>query len=606
MHALYLVIATACVLIIGYRLYGTFLASKVLAINPAIPTPAHQNEDGHDFVPTNRWVTFGHHFAAIAAAGPLVGPVLAAQFGYLPGALWILIGGVLGGAVHDMVVLFASIRHNGESLAQIAKKEIGPVTGIAASIAVLFVLLITMAGLSIVIVNALKHNPWGTFTVSMTIPIAIFIGIYMRYLRPGKLAEASIIGVALILLAVAFGPFIKNSGLAPFFDYSDKVIELALPIYAFFAAALPVWFLLAPRDYLSSYLKIGTIGALALGIIFVNPILQMPPVTQFINGGGPVIAGKVWPFVFITIACGAISGFHSLIAAGTTPKMLDSEKDVQIVGFGGMLIESFVAMMALIAATVLPVGDYFAINTAPAVFANLGMHVDKLPMLSQLIGEDVAGRPGGAVSLAVGMSYVFSSIPGLNGLIAYWYQFAIMFEAVFILTAVDAGTRSARYVVQDMIGVVIPKFKQINWMPGALISAALVSFAWGYMLYGGDISTVWPLFGVSNQLLASLAMVVGTTLILKNTGRIAYALTTFIPFVFLFITTLNASYFNLTHVYIPKAMWTNVFISILLAVLCLLIVFDAARKWYMIIQDKKGMEATRIEHEKVVRDLAAK
>jgi carbon starvation protein len=606
MHSLYLVIATACILIIGYRLYGTFIASKVLAINPAIPTPAHLNEDGHDFVPTNRWVTFGHHFAAIAAAGPLVGPVLAAQFGYLPGALWILIGGVLGGAVHDMVVLFASIRHNGESLAQIAKKEIGPVTGVAASIAVLFVLLITMAGLSIVIVNALKHNPWGTFTVSMTIPIAIFIGIYMRYLRPGKLAEASIIGVSLILLAVALGPFIKNSGLAPFFDYSDKVIELALPIYAFFAAALPVWFLLAPRDYLSSYLKIGTIGALALGIIFVNPVLQMPAVTQFVNGGGPVIAGKVWPFVFITIACGAISGFHSTIAAGTTPKMLDSEKDIQIVGFGGMLIESFVAMMALIAATVLPVGDYFAINTAPAVFANLGMHVDKLPMLSQLIGEDVAGRPGGAVSLAVGMSYVFSSIPGLKGLIAYWYQFAIMFEAVFILTAVDAGTRSARYVVQDMIGVVIPKFKQINWMPGALISAALVSVTWGYMLYGGDISTVWPLFGVSNQLLASLAMVVGTTLILKNTGRIAYALTTFIPFVFLFITTLDASYFNLTHVYIPKAMWTNVFISILLAVLCLLIVFDAARKWYIIIQDKKGMEAKRVEHEKVVRDLAAK
>lgn len=606
MHALYLVIAALCVLIIGYRLYGTFLATKVLAINPAIPTPAHQHEDGHDFVPTNRWVTFGHHFAAIAAAGPLVGPVLAAQFGYLPGALWILIGGVLGGAVHDMVVLFASVRHDGESLAQIAKKEIGPVTGVAASIAVLFVLLITMAGLSIVIVNALKHNPWGTFTVSMTIPIAIFIGIYMRFLRPGKLAEASIIGVALILLAVILGPFIKNSGLAFYFDYSDKVIELALPIYAFFAAALPVWFLLAPRDYLSSYLKIGTIGALALGIIFVNPILQMPPVTKFINGGGPVIAGKVWPFVFITIACGAISGFHSLIAAGTTPKMLDSEKDIQIVGFGGMLIESFVAMMALIAATVLPVGDYFAINTAPQVFATLGMHVDKLPMLSQLIGEDVAGRPGGAVSLAVGMSYVFSSIPGLKGLLAYWYQFAIMFEAVFILTAVDAGTRAARYVVQDMIGVVIPKFKQITWMPGALISAALVSVTWGYMLYGGDISTVWPLFGVSNQLLASLAMVVGTTLILKNTGRIAYALTTFIPFVFLFITTLDASYFNLSHVYIPKAMWSNVFISILLAVLSLLIVFDAGRKWIMIIQDKKGMSERRVEHEKVVQELAAK
>lgn len=606
MRGLYLVIAAACVLIIGYRLYGTFLASKVLAINPAIPTPAHQHEDGHDFVPTNRWVTFGHHFAAIAAAGPLVGPVLAAQFGYLPGALWILIGGVLGGAVHDLVVLFASVRHNGESLAQIAKKEIGPVTGVAASIAVLFVLLITMAGLSIVIVNALKHNPWGTFTVSMTIPIAIFIGIYMRFLRPGKLAEASVIGVGLILLAVALGPFIKSSGLAPFFDYSDKVIELALPIYAFFAAALPVWFLLAPRDYLSSYLKIGTIGALALGIIFVNPILQMPAVTQFVNGGGPVIAGKVWPFVFITIACGAISGFHSTIAAGTTPKMLDSEKDIQIVGFGGMLIESFVAMMALIAATVLPVGDYFAINSAPAVFAHLGMHVDKLPMLSQLIGEDVAGRPGGAVSLAVGMSYVFSSVPGLKGLIAYWYQFAIMFEAVFILTAVDAGTRASRYVVQDMIGVVIPKFKEISWTPGAIISAALVSVTWGYMLYGGDISTVWPLFGVSNQLLASLAMVVGTTLILKNTGRISYALTTFIPFVFLFITTLDASYFNVTKVYIPKAMWTNVFISVLLAVLCLLIIFDSARKWTKIIQDKKGMAARRIEHEKIVNDLAAK
>ncbi|AHF06087.1 carbon starvation CstA family protein [Desulfitobacterium metallireducens] len=606
MHALYLVIAAACVLIIGYRLYGTFLATKVLAINPAIQTPAHKYEDGHDFVPTNHWVTFGHHFAAIAAAGPLVGPVLAAQFGYLPGALWILIGGVLGGAVHDMVVLFASIRHDGQSLAQIAKKEIGPVTGVAASIAVLFVLLITMAGLSIVIVNALKHNPWGTFTVSMTIPIAIFIGIYMRFLRPGKLAEASIIGVGLILLAVALGPLVQNSALAPYFNYSDKVIELALPIYAFFAAALPVWFLLAPRDYLSSYLKLGTIGALALGIIFVNPILQMPPVTKFVNGGGPIIAGKVWPFVFITIACGAISGFHSLIAAGTTPKMLDSEKDIQLVGFGGMLIESFVAMMALIAATVLPVGDYFAINTAPQVFATLGMQVDKLPMLSQLIGQDVAGRPGGAVSLAVGMSYVFSSIPGLTGLIAYWYQFAIMFEAVFILTAVDAGTRSARYVVQDMIGVVIPKFKQINWMPGALISAALVSVTWGYMLYGGDISTVWPLFGVSNQLLASLAMVVGTTLILKNTGRIAYALTTFIPFVFLFITTLDASYFNLTHVYIPKAMWTNVFISVLLAVLCLLIVFDAARKWITIIKDQKGMNERRLEHEKVVQELAAK
>ena len=606
MHALYLLIITACVLVLGYRLYGTFMASKVLAVNPNIPTPARRLEDGHDFVPTNRWVTFGHHFAAIAAAGPLVGPVLAAQFGYLPGAIWILVGGVLGGAVHDMVVLFASIRHNGESIAQIAKKEIGPVTGVAAGIAVLFVLLITMAGLSIVIVNALKHNPWGSFTVVMTIPIAIFIGLYMRYIRPGKLGEASAIGVVLILLAVVFGPAIKNSALAPLFDYSETVLKLGLPIYAFLAAALPVWFLLAPRDYLSSYLKIGTIGALALGIIFVNPVLQMPPVTNFVNGGGPIIGGKVWPFVFITIACGAISGFHSLIAAGTTPKMLDNEKDIKIVGFGGMLVESFVAIMALIAASVLPVGDYFAINTMPDVFANLGMHVDKLPMLSQMIGEDVAGRPGGAVSLAVGMSYVFSSIPGLNHLLAYWYQFAIMFEAVFILTAVDAGTRSARYVVQDMIGVVIKPFKQINWWPGAIISAALVSVAWGYLLFGGDISTVWPLFGVSNQLLASLALVVGTTLILKNTGRIAYALTTFIPFIFLFITTLVASYYNLTHVYIPKGLSVNIALSVIMAALSLIIVFDAMIKWRKIIANKKVMKEMQVEHEKIVRELAAK
>ncbi len=606
MNALYLLIAAACILLIGYRLYGTFLASKVLAADPRIVTPAKRLEDGYNYVPTNRWVTFGHHFAAIAAAGPLVGPVLAAQFGYLPGTLWILIGGVLGGAVHDMVVLFASVRHDGQSIAQIAKKEIGPVTGVAASFAVLFILIITMAGLSIVIVNALHDNPWGSFTVAMTIPIAIFVGIYMRFLRPGKLVEASVIGVVLILLAVALGPAVKHSALAPMFTYSAKVIDVALPVYAFFAAALPVWLLLAPRDYLSSYLKIGTIAALAIGIIGVHPVLQMPPVTKFINGGGPIIAGKVWPFVFITIACGAISGFHSLIAAGTTPKMLESEADIKIVGFGGMLVESFVAIMAIIAASVLPVGDYFAINTTPAVFAKLGMHVDKLPMLSQLIGENVAGRPGGAVSLAVGMSYVFSSLPGMKELVAYWYQFAIMFEAVFILTAVDAGTRAARYVVQDMIGVVIKPFKKINWWPGALISAALVSFSWGYLLYGGNISTVWPLFGVSNQLLASLALVVGTTIILKSTGRVSYALATFIPFAFLFVTTLDASYFNVTKVYIPQHMYLNVALSVIMAVLAVIIVVDSSFKWSKLIADGKGRQKQRVAHEAIVRDLAAK
>ncbi|HWJ03730.1 MAG TPA: carbon starvation protein A, partial [Verrucomicrobiae bacterium] len=443
-------------------------------------------------------------------------------------------------------------------------------------------------------------------TVTMTIPIAIFVGLYMRYIRPGKLGEASVIGVFLIFLAVVLGPTIKASPLADWFNYSETTLKLALPVYAFFAAALPVWFLLAPRDYLSSYLKIGTIGALALGIIVVNPHLHMPAVTQFVNGGGPIIAGKVWPFVFITIACGAISGFHSLIAAGTTPKMLDSEKDLKIVGYGGMLVESFVAIMAMIAASVLPVGDYFAINTAPAVFAKLGMHVEQLPMLTKLIGEEVAGRPGGAVSLAVGMSYVFSSIPGLKHLVAYWYQFAIMFEAVFILTAVDAGTRAARYVVQDMIGVVIKPFKKINWWPGAIISAALVSFAWGYLLYGGDISTVWPLFGVSNQLLASLALVVGTTIILKNTGRISYALTTFIPFCFLFVTTLYGSYFNVTKVYIPQNKILNVILSVIMAAMCLIIITDSVIKWSKIIKDKKGLAERKQEHDQLVQELAAK
>jgi len=607
MHALYLLIAAACVLIIGYRFYGTFLATKVLACDPNNKTPAVRLNDGHDYVPTNKWVTFGHHFAAIAAAGPLVGPVLAAQFGYAPGFLWILAGAVLGGAVHDMVVLFASVRHDGQSLAQIAQKEVGPVTGIAASIALLFVLLITMAGLSLVIVNALKFNPWGTFTVTMTIPIAIFVGIYMRFIRPGKLGEASAIGVALIFLAVILGPYVKSSAFGSLFTYGETVIKLALPIYAFFAAALPVWLLLAPRDYLSSYLKIGTIAALAIGIVFVNPVLEMPAITQFVSGGGPIIAGKVWPFVFITIACGAISGFHSTIAAGTTPKMIENEKHIQIVGYGGMLVEAAVAVMALIAASALPVGDYFAINTSSAeVYNTLGMNVDKLPMLSQMIGEDLAHRPGGAVSLAVGMSYIFSRIRGLEHLLPYWYQFAIMFEAVFILTAVDAGTRAARYVVQDMLGAVYKPFKKVNWMPGAIIAATLVCFAWGYLLYGGDISTVWPLFGVSNQLLASVALVIGTSLILKNTGRISYALCTFLPFCFLFVTTLTASYYNVVNVYIPGGKTINVILSIIIAILAFVIVGDAIVKWKKILSDKNTLKEQKEKHDKIVASLAAK
>lgn len=578
MNALTLIIAAALILMLSYRFYGAFISAKVLALDSSVQTPAVRMEDGKDYVPTNKWVVFGHHFAAIAGAGPLVGPVLAAQFGFLPGALWILIGAVLGGAVHDAVVLFASVRHDGKSLSDIAKEEVGPVTGFITGIAILFIITITMAGLAMVIVNALYKNSWGVFTISMTIPIAVFVGIYMHKLRPGKLGEASVIGVALILLAVALGPVIKNSSLAFLFFYDAKTLELILPIYGFIAAALPVWILLAPRDYLSSYMKIGTIAALALGIVFVHPQLQMPAFTQFVNGGGPIINGKVWPFLFITIACGAVSGFHALIASGTTPKMLKNEGDIKLIGYGGMIMEAFVAMMALIAATVLAPGDYFAINTAPAIFAHLGMQVKDLPLLSQMVGENVAGRPGGAVSLAVGMAHIFSSIPGLKGLMAYWYQFAIMFEALFILTTIDAGTRVARYIAQDFLGLMFKPLKTSKSMVLSIVLSALVSFAWGYLLYGGDIATIWPIFGVSNQLLATLALAIGSNMILRRSQKVSYTLTTFLPMLFMGITSTTAGYMTIVNTYIPKHQTLPAVLAGLMIILAVIIVFDSIRK----------------------------
>lgn len=580
MNALTLIIAAGLILILGYRFYGAFISAKVLALDPSVPTPAVRMEDGHDYHPTNKWVVFGHHFAAIAGAGPLVGPVLAAQFGYLPSALWILIGSVLAGAVHDAVVLFASVRHDGKSLSDIAKDEVGPVTGFITGIAILFIITITMAGLAMVIVNALYKNSWGVFTIGMTIPIAIFIGIYMNKLRPGKLGEASVIGVVLILLAVALGPVVKNSAIAPWFYYDVKTLELILPAYGFVAAALPVWLLLAPRDYLSSYMKIGTIAALALGIVFVHPQLQMPAVTQFVNGGGPIVNGKVWPFLFITIACGAVSGFHALIASGTTPKMLKNEGDIRLVGYGGMIMEAFVAMMALIAASVLAPGDYFAINTAPAVFAKLGMHIQDLPVLSQMVGENVAGRPGGAVSLAVGMAHIFSSIPGLKGLMAYWYQFAIMFEALFILTTIDAGTRVARYIAQDFLGLLIKPLKDSKSVVLSLVLSAFVSIAWGYLLYGGDIATIWPIFGVSNQLLATLAMAIGANMILRRSKKLSYAMTTFIPMLFMGITSSTAGYQTIVNNYLPKHQTLPAVLASLMIVLAVIIVIDSTRKLF--------------------------
>ncbi|OHE59304.1 MAG: carbon starvation protein CstA [Thermodesulfovibrio sp. RBG_19FT_COMBO_42_12] len=542
-NALWLVVAAGCFYVITYRFYASFLAAKVLTIDENRITPAKKFYDGIDYHPTNRWVLFGHHFAAIAGAGPLIGPMLAAQFGYLPGFLWILIGSAFGGAVHDTVILFASIRRNGRSLARIAKDEIGPVGGIAAALAILFIIIVALAGLGLAVVNALSKSPWGTFTIGLTIPIAFFMGIYLYRLRPGKLGEVSVIGVTLLLVAVFTGHYIPNSFLDPFFNLSRNNLILSIVIYGFIASVLPVWMLLAPRDYLSTYMKIGTIFLLAFGVIIIAPKIQMPAVTRFAEGGGPIIPGTLFPFMFITIACGAISGFHSLISSGTTPKMLMNEKDIPFIGYGAMLVEGFVAIMALIAATILIPGDYFAINTKLPfdAIAALGFPVNKVTEFSKMVGTDVVGRPGGAVSLAVGMASIFSNLPGMKGLMPYWYNFALMFEALFILTTVDAGTRVARFLLQELGGIAYRPLSKTAWLPGNIITTFLVVSSWGYLIYSGNVSTIWPMFGVANQLLAAIAFGVGTTVIIKS-GKLKYAWVTFIPMLFMFTTTLTASW----------------------------------------------------------------
>ncbi|MBP2652460.1 MAG: carbon starvation protein CstA [Firmicutes bacterium] len=596
MNAITLVIIAALVLTLAYRIYGSFMAAKVLVLDSERTTPAVRYNDGRDYVPTNKWITFGHHFAAIAGAGPLIGPVLAAQFGYLPGTIWLLIGAVLAGAVHDMVILFASIRHDGLSIAEIAKIEISKASGLATSIGVLFIMIIAMAGLAIAIVNALYASPWGTFTVAATIPIAIFIGIYLRYLRPGKIGEASFIGVILVLLGVFFGPAVQTSWLAPYLTFSRSQLSVILAIYGFIAAALPVWLLLAPRDYLSSYMKIGTILALAVGIIFVRPEIQMPAFTPFIYGGGPIIPGPVWPFLFITIACGAVSGFHSLIASGTTPKMLNNEREIKLIGFGGMLIECFVALMAFIAATSLYPADYFAINSSAKVFANLGMSINELPMLAQMVGEEIADRPGGAVSLAVGMAHIFGKIPGMQSLLSFWYHFVIMFEALFILTALDAGTRVGRYLLQELGGRIYKPLKNPHWTPGTILTSGAISFAWGYLLYQGSIATIWPLFGVANQLLASMALAIGTTVLFRM-GKRHYAWTTFIPLCFVAVTTIAAGYLNITTNYLPKDNYLLAGASALMIVLVVFVIGDAIRVWRKIITSENQTSAQQVAAE---------
>lgn len=601
-NALWLITATGCIYAICYRFYSVFLSAKVLSIDEKNVTPAFRLRDGVDYHPTNKWVLFGHHFAAIAGAGPLIGPMLAAQFGYLPGFLWILIGSTLAGAVHDMVILTASVRKDGRSLAQIAKEEVGPVGGLAASIAIIFIIIVALAGLGLAVVNALTESPWGTYTIALTIPIAFFMGIYLYRIRPGKVGEMSVIGVTLLLFAVFTGHFISGSFLEPLFNLQRNTLVLSMVIYGFVASVLPVWLLLCPRDYLSTYMKIGTVLLLTVGVIMIAPAIQMPAMTQFVSGGGPIIPGKLFPFMFITIACGAISGFHSLIASGTTPKMISSEKDIQAIGYGAMLTEGFVSTIALIAATILIPGDYFAINTKLSFdqIAALGFPVQRVMELSSMVEVDVAGRPGGAVSLAVGMASILGSLPGLKHLMPYWYNFALMFEALFILTTVDTGTRVARFLIQEFGGHIYKPLLRRNWMPGIMITSFIVVAAWGYLIYSGNISTIWPMFGVSNQLLSAIALGVGTTFIIKA-GKLKYAWTTFVPMIFMFTTTLTASW-ELIGIFMEKAsnavsveevfsLKFDALLVALMAILAIIAILDMFYKWGGLIGDKSRSKA---------------
>jgi len=578
MNSIVLVLVAAMVLTIAYMFYGRFIAAKVLMLNEKNTVPSITLNDGQDYVPTNKVVLMGHHFAAIAGAGPLIGPVLAAQYGFLPGVLWILIGAVFAGAVHDMIILTASVRYNGRSIAEIAKELVGKRLGFFTSIAVISILIISMAGLGIPVVNALKNSPWGTFTVGFTIPVAIFIGIYLKYLRPDKILEATIIGVLLILLGVVLGPIIQNSAIGSYLNFDAKQMSVLLAIYGFFAAALPVWLLLLPRDYLSTYMKLGVILALAIGIIIIQPAIKMPAFTSFVNGGGPIIPGRVFPFLFITIACGALSGFHSLISSGTTPKLIKNEKDILPIGYGAMLLEAFVGIMALIAATVLPTADYFAINTLPEVFAKLHMTPVDLQHLSSMVGENLAGRPGGSVSLAVGMTYVFQEISWLKNLMGYWYHFCIMFEALFILTTIDAGTRIGRYLLQDLFNQSSkPKSKSRAWF-NAILFSGLITFSWGYLLYTGNVSTIWPLFGTANQMLAVIAFAIGTTYLIRS-RKTKYIWVTVIPMAFIAIITLSAATINIFYNYLPKEMYLLSIISAILILLVCLVLIESIINW---------------------------
>ena len=564
-NAAWLLVAAVCTYAVGYRFYSKIIAAKIFALDATRATPAERLADGRDFHPTNKWIVFGHHFAAIAGPGPLVGPTLAAQFGFLPGALWIIVGVVLGGAVQDCVILIASVRRNGKSLGQMAKEEIGPIAGYTALVAVLGIMIILISVLALIVVNALKSSPWGTVTIGLTVPIAMFMGVYLKYLRPGRVLEVSAIGIVLLIVSLYVGRWAgEHAVFGPMFTLDGVTLAYAVMVYGFAASVIPVWLLLAPRDYLSAFVKIGVVLALGVGIILVLPPLQMPAITPFIDGTGPVFAGKVFPFVFITIACGAISGFHALIASGTTPKILENEADARFIGYGAMLTESLVAIMALIAACVLTPGVYFAINapaavigttaeSAAAMIATWGFTLspNELTTLAAQVQESsLLSRTGGAPSLAVGMAKIFSDLLGGTTSMALWYHFALMFEALFILTTVDAGTRVGRFMLQDLGKHIWAPFGRVSWYPAVVLSSALFVSCWGFFLYQGvtdplgGINSLWPLFGIANQLLATIALCVGTTVIIKM-GKAKYAWMTILPMTWLVIVTMTAGWLKL-------------------------------------------------------------
>jgi carbon starvation protein len=628
-NAAWLLTAAVCTYAVAYRFYSKFLAQRVFGLDPRRATPAERLSNGRDFVPTNRWVLYGHHFAAIAGAGPLVGPVLAAQFGFLPGTLWLVIGVVLGGAVQDFTILFCSLRRDGKSLGQMAKEEINRVAGVAGMLAILFIMIILLAVLALIVVNALRDSPWGLFTIACTIPIALLMGWWMKVWRPGKVGEASAVGAALLLGALVAGGWVANQpALAGWFRHSGTTITWMMVAYGFIASVLPVWMLLCPRDYLSTFLKISTVLALGLAVLIILPDLKMPAFTPFaLAGQGPVFAGKLFPFAFITIACGAISGFHSLVSSGTTPKMITREPDARMIGYGGMLMESFVGIMAMIAACTLDPGVYFAMNTTPAALAQASdalaaagfvVSPEQMRALAAEMGEaTLASRTGGAPSLAVGMAQIFSGVTSVLGgkaLTALWYHFAIMFEALFILTTIDTGTRVGRFMLQEILGHAAPRFGQTSWYPSILVSSAVVVAGWGYFLYQGvvdplgGINSLWPLFGISNQLLAAVALCVGTTVLIKM-GRARYAWVTLAPLAWLVTVTMTAGWQKvfsrdpglgfLAHAASPQTAAhpqaaqlifndrLNTFVALLFMAVVALVVAASVREWWMILSQRK-------------------